>query len=165
MTMHPDNRPQPFTGRHMFLTMLAFFGVIIAVNVTMAWFANASWTGLVVENSYVASQQFNAKMAATRTQDALGWQGHFSVDAGTIGYTISDANGAQIALNSVSVTFRRPVDDREDRTIALARQGDGYRAAADVTDGVWLVEIDADAGLPALYRETIRIHVARGSLQ
>ena len=61
------NHHQPgavFSGRHMLLTMLAFFGVIIGVNLTMAWFARSSWTGLVVENSYVASQEFNAKMEA-----------------------------------------------------------------------------------------------------
>ena len=44
--------------------MLAFFGVIIAVNVVMATLASTSWTGLVVENSYVASQEFNRKADA-----------------------------------------------------------------------------------------------------
>jgi nitrogen fixation protein FixH len=60
-----------FTGRHMLMIMLAFFGVIITVNVVMARFAMTSWTGLVVENSYVASQQFNEKMMAVRTQNDL----------------------------------------------------------------------------------------------
>ncbi|RWK14298.1 FixH family protein, partial [Mesorhizobium sp.] len=52
-------KPRVFTGRHMLAIILAFFGVVIAVNLTMATLANTSWTGLVVENTYVASQQFN----------------------------------------------------------------------------------------------------------
>ena len=53
--------PKEFTGRHMLAIMLAFFGTIIAVNLVMAIFASRSWTGLVVKNSYVASQEFNEK--------------------------------------------------------------------------------------------------------
>ena len=65
-------RSGEFTGRHMLAAMLAFFGVIIAVNITMAVFAQTSWTGFVVRNSYVASQEFNGKVAAARAQAALG---------------------------------------------------------------------------------------------
>lgn len=54
-------KSRAFTGRHMLATILTFFGVVIAVNLTMATLASTSWTGLVVENTYVASQQFNRK--------------------------------------------------------------------------------------------------------
>jgi len=160
--MNPDGRQAAFTGRHMLLTMLAFFGVIIAVNFTMAWFARSSWTGFVVENSYVASQQFNTKMAETRAQRALGWTSDLSVADGSVRYGISDANGATVPLQTVTVTFRRPVDDRHDHTIVLAKDAHGYAAASAVADGVWIVEIEADADLPTPYRETRRIHVASG---
>lgn len=163
--MNPDSREAAFTGRHMLLVMLAFFGVIIAVNVTMAWFARSSWAGLVVENSYVASQQFNAKMAETRAQQALKWTGRLTIEDGKVRYRITDARGAEVPLVAVAVTFRRPVDDREDQTIALARDAGGYAAAHEVADGAWLVEIDSDANLPNLYRETRRIQIARGRLQ
>ncbi len=55
-----------FTGYHMAAIMVSFFGVVIAVNFTMAWYATSSWSGLVVENTYVASQQFNSRAAAMR---------------------------------------------------------------------------------------------------
>jgi nitrogen fixation protein FixH len=163
--MNPDQGQAVFTGRHMLLTMLAFFGVVIGVNVTMAWLAGASWTGFVVENSYVASQQFNAKMAETHAQRALGWTGHFSLAGGAVRYAITDVKGVVVPLQAVSVTFRRPVDDREDQTIALAKDGSGYAALHDVADGVWIVEIDADVNLPNPYRDTRRIHVFQGVLQ
>ncbi|TGV41583.1 cytochrome oxidase, partial [bacterium M00.F.Ca.ET.168.01.1.1] len=40
-------KPREFTGRHMLVIILAFFGVVIAVNLTMATLASTSWTGLV----------------------------------------------------------------------------------------------------------------------
>lgn len=163
--MKPEQREAAFTGYHMLLTMLAFFGVIIGVNAAMAWFASSSWTGFVVENSYVASQQFNAKMAETRAQLALKWTGHLSIEDGAVRYGITDANGREVRLNAVAVTFKRPVDDREDLTIALANTGRGYAADHAVADGVWLVEVEADANLPHPYRETRRIHVANGRLR
>ena len=51
-----------FTGWHMLGVIGLFFGTIISVNFYMAYQAVHSWSGLVVENTYVASQQFNAKV-------------------------------------------------------------------------------------------------------
>lgn len=153
-----------FTGWHMLAIMLAFFGVIIAVNVTMATFARTSWTGFVVENSYVASQQFNARMAETRAQAALGWQGKLSLHDGYAFYELTDRGGRAVSLKGVALTFKRPVDDREDTRIVLTRDGDGtYRADQPIADGAWLVEVEADAGLAKPYREALRIQVVRGS--
>ncbi|ESZ68246.1 hypothetical protein X726_32300 [Mesorhizobium sp. L103C105A0] len=76
-------KPREFTGRHMLATVLAFFGVVIAVNLTMATLANTSWTGLVVENTYVASQQFNKKAEEGRAQAALGWTGQLTIAWGS----------------------------------------------------------------------------------
>ncbi len=63
-----------FTGWHMLAVMMAFFGVIIAVNFTMARIALGSFGGVVVENSYVASQHFNDWLEQARGQEALGWK-------------------------------------------------------------------------------------------
>ena len=79
--------------------MLAFFGVIIAVNVVMATLASTSWTGLVVENSYVASQEFNRKAEEGRAQAALGWKSRLTIAGGEIRYALTDAAGTAIALS------------------------------------------------------------------
>lgn len=55
MTTRP---PGPFNGRHMTAILVAFFAVVIAVNVLMARFIICTFGGVVVENSYVASQHF-----------------------------------------------------------------------------------------------------------
>ena len=68
---------RPIEGKHVLAGMVAFFGVIIAVNLTLAVLANTSWTGLAVENGYVASQHFNAELADARRQGELGWKPDF----------------------------------------------------------------------------------------
>jgi nitrogen fixation protein FixH len=72
---------RPFTGRHMLAAMLGFFGIVIAVNFTMAWFASSTFGGTVVDNSYVASQKFNGWLAQSREQAELGWTPALSLDA------------------------------------------------------------------------------------
>jgi len=62
-----------FSGWHMTVILIAFFGVVVAVNLTMAMFAARTFGGVVVENSYVASQKYNGWLAAARRQDQLGW--------------------------------------------------------------------------------------------
>ena len=61
------------TGRKVLAMMVGFFGVVIAVNITMARLASGTFGGTVVDNSYVASQKFNGWLAEARAQDRLGW--------------------------------------------------------------------------------------------
>jgi nitrogen fixation protein FixH len=75
MTMpHAKTPPRRFTGRHMTAILVAFFAVVIAVNMLMATVAVRSFGGTVVDNSYVASQKFNTWLAEARAQQALGWR-------------------------------------------------------------------------------------------
>lgn len=69
-----------FTGWHMTAIIVAFFGVVIAVNFYMATLASTTFGGTVVDNSYVASQQFNGWLAAGRAQRALGWSVKVELD-------------------------------------------------------------------------------------
>ena len=54
-----EKRPGEFTGRHMAMILVTFFGIVIAVNITMARYASSTFGGLVVDNIYVASLNFN----------------------------------------------------------------------------------------------------------
>jgi len=57
-----------FTGWHMTGILLGFFGIIVAVNFTMATLATRTFGGVVVQNSYVASQRYNEWLKAARAQ-------------------------------------------------------------------------------------------------
>lgn len=153
-----------FTGWHMLAVMFLFFGTIITVNVMMAIYANTSWTGLVVQNTYVASQQFNAKAAAGRAQAARGWKDALALKPGEVRFTLADPTGNAIDAKSVTITFRRPAYEAEDETFALARLPDGaFTAGHAVRDGIWIVEVDADIGEARPYRVVRRIVVKDGA--
>ncbi|MEP6335045.1 MAG: FixH family protein, partial [Anderseniella sp.] len=91
-------QPKQFTGRHMLFAMLAFFGVIIIVNLTMAAFATRSWTGLVVKNSYVASQAFNRELEQAKLQAARGWTGDITYSKGAVVLSLTDKSGQPVVL-------------------------------------------------------------------
>ena len=155
-----------FTGRHMLVVMLAFFGVVVAVNVAMATFARTSWTGLVVENTYVASQQFNRKAEEGRAQAALHWNGRLSIAAGAGPHEPTHPSRARIAPRAVTVAFRHPAYEAADRVLRLERAADGAFVSGEaVGDGVWIVEVDADVGRPLPYRQVKRVHIVGGTVR
>ena len=52
------------TGWHVLAIFVGAFGVIIGVNVALAWNAVATFPGLEVDNSYIASQTFDDRREA-----------------------------------------------------------------------------------------------------
>jgi nitrogen fixation protein FixH len=72
---------RPFTGRSFAIIIVGFFGVVVAVNITMARLASGTFGGTVVDNSYVASQKYNGWLAQARAQDRLGWATPLTLDA------------------------------------------------------------------------------------
>lgn len=146
-----------FTGKHMLMSIIAFFAVIFGVNFTMAFLANSTWSGLVVANGYVASQSFDKDLARQRAQEALGWTVALSHADGRIRITFADAGKAKIEGLSITGKLERPVTDKEDQVLTFSSMGSGvYTAPAVLSPGVWDVEIDAKGGTGADYRKTFR---------
>ncbi|MCB8838588.1 FixH family protein [Aurantimonas sp. VKM B-3413] len=130
--------PREFTGRHMALVMALFFGTIISVNVTMAYFAESTWSGLVVENSYVASQTFDADTAKREQEVARGWDARVAYADGQFRVDFVDAAGKPVTDAAASVTIGHPVNANFDRTLTLEPvAGGGYGAKTQLTSGRW----------------------------
>ncbi len=160
----PKSRPQPgeFTGRHMLIIMLAFFGVIITVNLTMAVIAGRSWTGLVVPNSYVASQNFNEELAEAARQNARGWRSALAYRDGAIQFDLQDRDGEPIILSDMQAAVGRPAFEQDDRRVALTHTTSGrYRAELPLDVGVWTVRITGGSGEMA-YRRDARLNIKSG---
>lgn len=152
-----------FTGKHMALVMVAFFGTIIGVNVTMAWFAHSSWSGLVVENTYVASQEFNGKAALARKIEASGVKGALTIAGRDVSYQLKDAKADPVIATGVILNFRRPVGDHQDFSVTLENRGNGlFGASHDVLPGQWIVEAEAMRGNEIVMHEAVRVMVDGG---
>lgn len=146
--MTSPNATREFTGRHMLLLTVGFFGVIISVNVGMAVLATTSWTGLVVKNSYVASQAFEEKRHAHEAQKAAGWTSELTFNGTTAALLVLDAAGEPVGLDEVRLEINRPVGGHDDQSLVLERGEDGAHAAPlTLTHGVWEARVTADTAL------------------
>ncbi|WP_377289442.1 FixH family protein [Rhizobium sp. SG2393] len=164
-----EPREKVFTGWHMLAILIAFFGTVISVNLLMAWYATSTWSGLVVENSYVASQEFNEKAAEARALTASGIRTTLAADSGSVTYRLLAADGTPLAgVARVQAAFRRPVESHEDLIFDLTPKGDGtYTATLAIKPGQWIADIDttgtdAQGKTRRLYREAVRLVVTGG---
>lgn len=149
-----------FTGRHMVITLVSFFAVVITVNMFMAWQAISSWSGLVVPNTYVASQQFNAKVAAQRAMVATGLNGKLSVENDVVTFTITAADNSPADVDKVVANFLRPVGTGQDFSVELTRSAPGvYTANREVRSGQWIAEVKATRGEETVIHEANRFFV------
>lgn len=149
-----------FTGWHMLALMIGFFGIIISVNVFMAVSATRTWTGLVVENSYVASQEFNTKLANARDQIAMGWEGGLEYADNALRFTLVDGNGAPLQAETVSVHISRPIGVTGDQTLMLEHMPDGsFSAPVTLDTGVWNAAIIATFADQPDYEHRARLNV------
>jgi nitrogen fixation protein FixH len=150
---------RPFTGRHMLMIMLAFFGTVIAVNMTMVYFATHSWTGLVVKNSYVASQKFNATTAALE-QAAAGVHATVLFANGKLTVSLTDTSGKAVNARNVLVRLGRPSHEGEDQTISLGALGNGvYATEHGLAKGQWSGNVTAEVTGHPRWQRAFRIIV------
>ncbi len=129
--------PKPFTGWHMLMIMVGFFAVVFFVNAVLVFSALHSWTGLVVENSYVASQTFDAdteRLAAARKD--LRHQLHYQ--DGQLKLDLKTVDGVPANATDIKIEIGRPADNSQDQLLALIGDGPGsYFATTKLASGVW----------------------------
>jgi nitrogen fixation protein FixH len=149
-----------FTGWHMIGVMFLFFGTIISVNLVLAFFAASSWTGLVVQNSYVESQRFN-EVTAERVKSAeLGWQAVVRYDDGMFALTLAHADGRPVSAERVVAMVGHPATSSQDRKLELVELGGGvFSADATLTRGLWQADFEAVATDGTPWRHSIRFRV------
>ncbi len=135
---------QQFTGRHMAVILVSFFAVVFAVNFVMASRASSTFGGVVVENSYVASQQFNRWLGEARAQQQLGWSASASRAAdGRVRVAVSGA-GPGVGVTALA---RHPLGRQPDRTLGFDRGADGvFVSSKPLPAGRWTLHLELREG-------------------
>lgn len=131
-----------FTGRHALMVFGGAFGVIIAVNIAMAYSAISTFPGLEVKNSYVASQEFNTRRAA---QEALGWTVAVKHEGGLVIMAITDASGAPVRVAQMNASIGRATERQDDFIPEFVFDGVAYSVPAELRPGKWDLRLDARA--------------------
>jgi nitrogen fixation protein FixH len=146
------------TGKHVLAITVGAFGVIIAVNLVMAWQAISTFPGLEVKNSYVASQTFDRDKAA---QEALGWTLAQDYDPATGRLTLDfrDGQGHPAQLAGLSVLLGRTTQARDDQRPAFAEVGGLHEATVALNPGKWMMQVEALAPDGTVFRQRLELFV------
>ena len=153
---------KPITGRHILAMFVAFFGVVAAVNILMATAATRSWTGLVVENSYVASQHFNDDVAALRKSAELGVTHRLHIEHGKLVLSLQGADGKPLDAENVQIQFERPFGKTREQNLVATRIAPGqFEAPASLAAGIWNGQLSAPLGGDMIWRQPFRL-IAKG---
>lgn len=145
------------TGRRVFLFTAGAFGVIIAVNLLMAYKAVSTFPGLETANSYVASQSFDARRAA---QEALGWSARPSYADGQLTIALRQgAGGLPAPVESFSAQIGRTTERQHDLHPEFTPGQGGFTAPVDLAPGRWEIRIKARATNGAPFEQRLILTV------
>lgn len=151
------------TGRHVLAIIVAFFGVIFAVNATMIYLAVGTFPGAVTASSYRASQDYNGEIASAQAQAARGWQVDEAIVREASGravltVTIRDRAGAPVDNLALSAALQHPVKKGADLTATLDPAGAGrYVGRFDgVEAGQWTLALEGLRGPERVWRSENR---------
>ena len=145
------------TGRKVLAIFTLGFGIIIAVNVTLAVNAVKTFPGLETKNSYVASQHFDTDRAA---QEALGWTSSVTLVNGDLQLDLRDRDGAPIGDAVLSGVLGRATNVSDDLTPAWRFDGRIWHADADLAPGNWDLRLQATRGEDS-YRRRLKLRTVQ----
>jgi len=155
---------RPLTGRAVLIWLLAFFGVVIGVNLLMAKLAIDTMPGTEVGSAYQVGNAYNAEISAARDQEARRWQvgGHLGRRGdgrAIIEVEARDGDGLPVSGLAFSAQIGRPVDRRDDQKLILTEHGAGIYSsdAADLAPGQWDLVLEADRGSQRLFMSKNRV--------
>lgn len=150
--------PFTFTGRHMLFVMVAFFGVVVGVNVYMAVMATRTFNGLVAKNGYVASIDFVQDQKNRDHAEALGWKVAVADADGGVRVDLTDTAGHTLPA-TVHGNVAAVLGSDDPMPLVFRTEDDHYRADADLARGDWVVRLTIERrGETLPWRYVIRVH-------
>ncbi len=151
------------TGWTVLVYLVAFFGVVAAVNGVMIKAAVSTFGGLETESSYQAGLNFEREAAQARAQDALHWQVDATLGAvrdGTAAIVVDARDAAGQPLRGLVAAARlvHPEDARDDHTIALRETQPGeFRGTTAAGAGQWDLVLELSRDGVRMFRSKNRI--------
>ena len=143
------------TGRHVLLIFVGAFSVIITVNLSLAYNAVRTFPGLEVANSYVASQEFDARRDA---QEALGWTVRAGHEAGALRLSIT-ADGMPVEVAELDAVLGRATHVQDDVRPDFRFDGTAYVAPMDLAPGNWNIRMTAVAADGTEFQQRVVLHL------
>ena len=153
----PSHKGRSWIGRYLphWIPMLFIGGflLVIAVNGTLIFFAEDTFSGLETESAYERGLDYNTALAAQAAQDRLGWQSQTAISDATGGQRtlrvrMTEHDGRPLEDLKLEAYLVRPSSDGMDMTITPQPAGDGSYVATFTLPaaGQWDVRLVARRG-------------------
>jgi nitrogen fixation protein FixH len=144
------------TGRKVLIIAVSSFGVILAANLTLAFNAVSTFPGLEVDNSFVASQNFNQELAE---QLALGWDVKATHREGELALAITDPAGNPVQVAHLDAVLGAATHVRDDLVPDFRFSEGAYRAPVEIGKGNWNIRLHAVAADGTEFRQRVVLHL------
>jgi nitrogen fixation protein FixH len=132
------------TGWHVLAGFVAFFAVVIGVDVSFAVMAYRTHPGEVSVTPYEDGLLYNRHEAQMRAQAALGWQAAAAATDRGVLFELRDAAGQPVRGLTVSGKLERPATESGRITPRFAEVAPGrYEARVGRLAGAWDFTADA----------------------
>jgi len=145
-----------FTGKHALAVFVVAFGIIISVNLVLAYNAVKTFPGLEVKNSYVASQEFNERL---KEQQALGWDIQAELSGGLLILHITDQTGSPVKVAELQAVVGRATHVKDDFSPEFTFDGIAYSTPASLGKGNWNIRLVAKDRDGAEFAQRIPLYV------
>ncbi|MGD0633594.1 MAG: FixH family protein [Beijerinckiaceae bacterium] len=155
-----------FTGRAFLMCLLGAFGVVFAVNFTMAYLAVTTFNGVDTKSAYQTGLTYGTELTAAAEQAARGWK----VDVGVtraqgapglanVSALFNDRDGKPIPGLTVKARLEHPSNEFLDRTAVLSEDIPGRFSGMfeQAKDGGWTLVISGERDGQVLFKSRNRI--------
>jgi len=146
---------KPITGRTVLIGMVAFFGVVIAVNLVFVYFALSTWPGLTTQHAFEEGRDYNQTLESAARQEAMGWHSRVGLGAPTpkgrvLTLVMTGPDGKPLTGMKVTAVLSRPVGEGLTVDTAMDEERPGlYGALVRLSAlGRWevLIKVQAEDG-------------------
>jgi nitrogen fixation protein FixH len=131
-------------GRHVLLSLLAFFGVMVAANAALVYYAVQTFSGGDRPDPYRSGLNYNETIAAEQRQAALGWHAELVHDDAGRRLTVQVVNAEKRPVSGLKFDAKltRPATDKDDRAVDFREIEAGlYTADAALAPGAWVLSL------------------------
>ena len=147
-----SSRKRPITGWTVLWWLVAFFGVIIAVNLAFVYFALETWPGLTTRHAYEEGLHYNKTLADAAKQHQLGWVSQVALGRATakgqrlLSVRMSRQGKTPVSGLTVTAELSRAVGET---LVIKARLGEERQGIYDAlvrlpAPGRWEVQVHAE---------------------
>jgi len=138
--------------------------LVVAVNATLIYFAEHTFSGLDTEKYYQEGVDYNVSLKDAAASAALGWRAVTAIETygaqRRVRVSIADKSGAPVVGLTVSLHLVRPISTAFDQVLKLEPAAPGvYGADVDLPAlGAWELRLEATRG-EARWQATQRLFV------